>query len=249
MSKEIKHELSHEINIRRLKPIDVGYESPKYIAEVVDASSSEPYTMFVKSMYDRKDALRQQRRWHDLKMLGVNVPETAWAHKFENGTQALVVTDLSENGNKFVLSCNNPELKTLGVRTAIRSMPSETKQTIRDHLILSSVAVAGLGSVHIERRYSLSNNTFALVIDIQHPENAIPVAIDYGIDLHEHMLNETRQDLLRISLIGVGCFYAVVVGEELELPDSPVFTSIDRVALKNYCQEVLEFSWNEGLRE
>ena len=241
-----ERELRREITIRTLTPIQVGVEGPKYIAEVEDPTSKDPYTMFVKSMYERKDALQQQRQWQDLKELGINVPERAWAHEFNNGVQTLVATDLSGNGRRLVLSCNNPELKTPEGRGVIKTIPTETKQMIKDHLLFSAIAVSGLGPTQIARRYSLSNDTFALVIDPQHPETAKPVAIDYGVDLHEPRPNEAQQDLLRSSLFGAGCFYAIVVGEELELPDDPIFASVDRAALKKYCQETVEFFWHEN---
>lgn len=243
---KLEQEPSREITIRTLTPIQVGVEGPKWIAEVEDPKSKGPYTLFVKSMYEHRDALQQQRQYEDLKALGVNVPERAWAHEFDNGAQALVVTDLSENGRKLVLSCNNPELKSLEGKRLIKSVSPEAKQAIKDHLLFAAIQVSGLGDTTIERRYSLSNNTFALVIDPQSPETAKPVAIDYGVDLHEPGPNEKPQDLLRSSLFSAGCFYAIVLGEELELPDDIVFDSIDRASLKRYCQETVEFFWHQN---
>ncbi len=103
---------SRDIAILNLTPIIVGVEGHKYLAEVKDATSEVPYTLFLKLMARRKNALEQQRQWQDLKDLGINVPERAWAHEFDNDIQAFLATDLSENGRKLVLSCNNPELKT-----------------------------------------------------------------------------------------------------------------------------------------
>ncbi len=84
------------------------------------------------------------------------------------------------------------------------------------------------------------------MIDPRYPESAKPVAIDYGVDLHKPRPNDGEHQLLHTSLIGAGCFYAIVVGEVLELPNDPVFDSIDRAALKEYCQKTVEYYWHES---
>lgn len=232
-----------KIIIHRLTPIPVGDEGTKYIAKL----DGDPRTLFIKMMLDEAEALKQQARWRDLKEIGVNVPEQVWPHSFENGQQALIATDLSQNGKKLVLSCNNPELRIDRVIKAIRSIPPDIKKTIGDHLLSSSVAAAGLGPTRPERNYAFSNNTFALLIDLEHPEIARPVAIDYGItELRESWEGEPQSQLLRSSLFGVGCFYARVVGEVLDLSGNQVFDLIDSAEVIQYCKETSIYFWPEN---
>lgn len=221
----------------------VGCEGQKYIAKVYDASRTETKSLFVKIARNLELANEWFDNWQDLRNLGITVPSKAWVSEFSNGTSAFIATDLSEDGKKLVLSCNNPELEMEEVKEALKMISQATKLEIHAQLLRAAIQASGLGNMQTHKRFALAHNVFALVLDLNNPNQTQVVAIDFGVDMQEGNINESNLSLLSSSIFSLTCFCAIMLGEYFELPNDPILEFVDRKKLRDYAQSQLDFSW------
>lgn len=199
------------------KEIKIGGEGQKCIADV-ESEKGQHGKYFVKWGSGKIDF----EKYKFLKDNDVPVPRLLKPVRGRNNFPMLLVTDLSEDGKKEVLSPNNNEVYENEYEGKIAKISEKTKEKIREDLIHAIEVASGISRVNSddEHIYVLIQNAYALIFDSNNPDDARLSVIDYGKDVWElKQNNHHAQNALETNILQAAVFYASMLLETLKLPD------------------------------
>lgn len=210
--------INHRFNFVSLRDIPVGNEGEKVIAEIASRRGSHG-RYILKTMMHAKEAHWQRIKYLHLKKHHVNVPDVFKPIALRGGTNAVIISDLTQNDKYWVLSMNNPEVNQDFYKEIALQIPPSTREKIKHDLIHACEVGAGILSSD-EPVYRFQNNAFMLAINPKDPSDAKVFVADFGVDIMESTRN--KQDVLDENLSNAVVFYSWMIGERFRMPpESP----------------------------
>lgn len=207
--------------LAELGDIKTGIEGRKILA-TISSDRGEHGRYFLKQLPEN-EGKRQLDKWKYLKDRGVNVPNIFKPIVLADGTNNLLIQDLSENGRYQVLSGNNFEARTTEYLKASKQISSEARDKLKGDIVYACEAAAGKhepGNNPGDTMLELDPNAFMLAMNPNDSSDAKVYVADFGLDVSQRNKQDIDSNLLlEINLQNAAVFYASMTGEVFQLPD------------------------------
>lgn len=208
--------------------IPIGVEGRKMLAQVEATNGRRLGKYFFKELKNEEAGEIQVEKWKFLKDRGVSVPSVFKPVVLADGTNCLVVQDLSDNGHYQVVGLDSPEIDTEEYLKASTKISAPARTKIVADLVSACEAASGLRDnvADVDRvTLELWQNAFILALNLTNPDDMLVYVADLGLDVIDRSNNKwmTPQKVFESSLRAAGFFYTSMTGENFQLPaDNPL---------------------------
>lgn len=216
--------IDYRFKFTQLRIIERGTEGAKCIGVLSSRRGIHGRYFLKEARFDESRALDQRSFYLDLRNRGVHVPNVFKAVLSENGEPFVLVSDLSGEGERLVLSHHDQDdIKSPLAKKAIRAIPGRVVNKLRGDLLTFCAKAADLDQ---EKYYELSSTAYFLVLNPFNPEGAEVIVGDLGFGNSMDTRPDSQQRILRSNIYSASKFFRLVLNHRL-LPPAENFLHLD----------------------